>query len=200
MKWAIMCSSNLNYYLYFTITSLILYKIIIEVNCQQEEKKCPPKQVERLLHYLDDVGQDLEYVKSQSDSDNLMERLNQKLEIMQSTEKEVSKLFKFNEQYLERAKQSIKHNFDDFIKQSIKFETCAMQLSKIAQEPINFASSLKSTWNSINELKRFEELIDHDRVLNVTLTAMLDTRLSIGNLCQKVVDTKKRLLFVQGLY
>lgn len=147
-----------------------------------------------LMDYLNDIGQNLKYANNTLESNNLSEKLNLRLEEMKSTLFEHQIGLKKSQKSIDSAKASFKMPTEDIISLVEELEEETKELEDLIGESIDVGTSLDSTWGLFNQLTRSViKEINHDKVANITLMAMLDMRQSIELLYRKVVDTKSLL-------
>lgn len=153
-----------------------------------------------LMDYLNEVSQNLKYANNTLESNNLSEKLNLRLEEMESTLIEHKLGFEKSQKSLDGVRGSFKMPTEDIVSLIEELEKETKELEDLVGESIDVETSLDSTWELFNQLTRsvIREM-DHDKIANITLMAVLDMRQSIELLYHKVVDTKS-LLKKSGFY
>lgn len=146
-----------------------------------------------LVDYLFEVDQNLQHAKDTIDPDNSSEKMIAKLNDMNNTLNEHSIGLQTSQTILDNAKSYLNTLTDHTMSIVAQLERETEELESLIIESKFVENTLELTSELLEYLNHeIVRKIDHDKITDVTLNAMLDMRQSIELLYRKVVDTRSR--------
>lgn len=146
-----------------------------------------------LLDYLYELNLNLRHANDTIDPKNLSEKISSRLVEMESTLNEHSIGLQASQNNLNNAKASFNSSTDDILSLITQLEHEAEELENVLRESKFVESTLELTGKILDHLhQKVVREIDHDKITDVTLTAMLDMRQSIELLHNKIVGIRSQ--------